>query len=526
MMNLKMMTFNKLFLFFLISANVNSATVKDMNKRIKNIDQEIEQKNTRIKAIDTETSQIEKMIKDTEVEIEKMVQERKEIEEEITVVKKNIDYGRKNLEISEDEHDRKESEFIAKIIAWDKYSKVHRRDLPEKVILMKNYREVLYGDLQRMGYIEKVTGNIKESQDKIEAEKIKLDKLESQLKENARRMDAKKEEQNKLKEKLQVEKKGHQSSIEKLKKEKQRISKEIERIIIENARKAAEKAAREKAAREKAAREKAARERAEREKAAREKAAREKAAREKAAREKAARERAEREKAIREKAAREKAAREKAAREKAAREKAAREKAAQEAEAKKNSAKPSENKPKTPTKPVEVSIVVDTSDIELEEKREIEKIREEEKQELREIKAAATVDMQKISNPEAYKRTGKTIKPLNGPIVVYFRQKKAGVVESNGIEIRGKVGNPIVAAKAGTVIYASNFEGLGKVVMIDYGGGMIGVYGNLLAIKVGYNSKVSAGQTIGVLGLSSEKEPNLYYELRANLRAIDPLPTF
>ena len=486
MMNLKMTTFNKLFLFFLISANVNSATVKDMNKRIKNIDQEIEQKNTRIKAIDTETSQIEKKIKDTEVEIEKMAEERKEIEEEITVVKKNIDYGRKNLEISVDEHDRKESEFIAKIIAWDKYSKVHRRDLPEKVVLMKNYREVLYGDLQRMGYIEKVTGNIKENQDKIEAEKIKLDKLENQLKENARRMDAKKEEQKKLKEKLQVEKKGHQTSIEKLKKEKQRISKEIERIIIENARKAAEKAAKEKAAREKAEREKAARERAEREKAIREKAAREKAAREKVAREKAAK----------------------------------------EAEAKKNSAKPSENKPKTPTKPVEVPIVVDTSDIELEEKREIEKIREEEKQELREIKAATTVDMQKISNPEAYKRIGKTIKPLNGQIVVYFGQKKAGVVESNGIEIRGKVGNPIVAAKAGTVIYASNFEGLGKVVMIDYGGGMIGVYGNLLAIKVGYNSKVSAGQTIGVLGLSSEKEPNLYYELRANLRAIDPLPTF
>ena len=486
MMNLKITTFSKLFLFFLISANVNSTTVKDMNKRLKNIDQEIQKKNTRIKAIDTETSQIEKKIKDTEVEIEKMAQERKEIEEEITIVKKNIDYGRKNLEISEDEHNRKESEFIAKIIAWDKYSKVHRKDLPEKVILMKNYREVLYGDLQRMGYIEKVTGNIKENQDKIETEKIKLDKLEAQLRENARKMDAKKEEQKKLKEKLQVEKKDHQSSIEKLKKEKQRISKEIERIIIENARKAAEKAAKEKAERERIAREKAARE----------------------------------------KAAREKAAREKAAKEKAERERIAREKAAKEAEAKKNSTKPSDNKIKTPTKSVEVPIVVDTSDIELEEKRELEKLKEEEKQELKEIKATSTVNMQKISNPEAYKRIGKTIKPLNGQIVVYFRQKKAGVVESNGIEIRGKVGNPVVAAKGGTVIYASNFEGLGKVVMIDYGEGMIGVYGNLLAIKVGYNSRVSAGQTIGVLGLSSEKEPNLYYELRANLRAIDPLPTF
>ncbi len=468
MMNLKtkMKTINKLLLFLLVSANINSATVKDMNKRLKNIDKEIEKKNTRIKAIDTETSKIEKMIKDTEVEIEKMEQERKDIEDEIKIVKKNIDYGRKNLEISEDEHNRKESEFIAKIIAWDKYSKVHHKDLAEKVVLMKNYREVLYGDLQRMGYIEKITGNIKEVNDKIEADKAKLDKLEVQLRENARKMDAKKEEQKKLKEKLQVEKKGHQSSIEKLKKEKQRISKEIERIIIENARKAAEKAAREKAAREKAAREKAARERA--------------------------------------------------AKEKAIREKAAREKAAREAEAKKN-------KSKTSTKP----ITVDTKDIELEEIRELEKLKEQEKQEIRETRiTTTTVDMPKISNPEAYKRIGKTIKPLNGQIVVYFGQKKAGVVESNGIEIKGKVGNPIVAAKSGTVIYANNFQGLGKVVMIDYGEGMIGVYGNLLATKVGFNSRVSAGQTIGVLGLSSEKEPNLYYELRANLRAIDPLPTF
>lgn len=458
MMNLKtkMKTINKLLLFLLVSANINSATVKDMNKRLKNIDKEIEKKNTRIKAIDTETSKIEKMIKDTEVEIEKMEQERKDIEDEIKIVKKNIDYGRKNLEISENEHNRKESEFIAKIIAWDKYSKVHHKDLAEKVVLMKNYREVLYGDLQRMGYIEKITGNIKEVNDKIEADKAKLDKLEVQLRENARKMDAKKEEQKKLKEKLQVEKKGHQSSIEKLKKEKQRISKEIERIIIENARKAAEKAAREKAARERAAKEKA------------------------------------------------------------IREKAAKEKAAREAEAKKN-------KSKISTKP----ITVDTKDIELEEIRELEKLKEQEKQEIRETRiTTTTVDMPKISNPEAYKRIGKTIKPLNGQIVVYFGQKKAGVVESNGIEIKGKVGNPIVAAKSGTVIYANNFQGLGKVVMIDYGEGMIGVYGNLLATKVGFNSRVSAGQTIGVLGLSSEKEPNLYYELRANLRAIDPLPTF
>ena len=410
MMNLKMMKTKTILTFFLLSTSIYPASnsVKDMNKRLKNIDKEIEKKNTRIKAIDTETSKLEKMIKELEDEIKKLEHERKEIEDEITVVKKNIDYSKKNLEISEVEHDRKESEFVAKIIAWDKYSKIHRKEIDEKVLLTKNYREMLHGDLQRMGHIEKVTGSIKEVKEKIEAEKRKLDRLEAELRENLRKSDAKKEEQKKLKEKLQIEKKGHQSSIEKLKKEKQRISKEIERIIRENARRAAEKAAREKAAREAA-----------------------------------------------------------------------------------------KNKGKGKGKGSGGTKVTTT-----------------------------TVDMPKISNPEAYKSIGKTIKPLNGQIVVYFGQKKAGVVESNGIEIKGKLGNPVVASKAGTVIYANAFQGLGKVVMIDYGGGIIGVYGNLLAIKVGLNSKVSAGQTIGVLGLSSDKEPNLYYELRANLRPIDPIPTF
>ena len=411
-MTLKKMKTKTILTFFLLSASIYPASnsVKDMNKRLKNIDKEIEKKNTRIKAIDTETSKLEKMIKELEEEIKKLEHEREEIEDEITVVKKNIDYSRKNLEISEVEHGRKESEFVAKIIAWDKYSKIHGKDIDEKVLLTKNYREMLHGDLQRMGHIEKVTGSIKEVKEKIEAEKRKLDRLEAELKENLRKSDAKKEEQKKLKEQLQVEKKGHQSSIEKLKKEKQRISREIERIIRENARRAAEKAAREKAAREAA-----------------------------------------------------------------------------------------KNKGKSAGKGKGSGETKVTT---------------------------TTVDMPKISNPEAYKRIGKTIKPLNGQIVVYFGQKKAGVVESNGIEIKGKLGNPVVASKAGTVIYADAFQGLGKVVMIDYGGGIIGVYGNLLAIKVNINSKVSSGQTIGVLGLSSDKEPNLYYELRANLRPIDPIPTF
>lgn len=381
-----------IIIFLLLAFFSYSSSINDMNTRIKNIDKEIQKKNTRIKNIDTETYNLEKKIGILENEIKKIEDERIEIEKEINIVKRNIDYGEKNLEISDRELSKKELEYIAKIIAWDKFSKVYGKQLENKVVLKKNYRKILHGDLQRMEYIEVVSGNIKEVKEKIENEKKKLDKLKKQLLENAKQSDLKKEEHKKLINKLNIEKKRHQSSIAKLNKEKERISKEIEKIIKENIK-----------------------------------------------------------------------------------------------------------------------------------KKELE---EQKKKGQKSSKISTNLVETKLTNAEAYKKIGKTIQPVKGNIVVYFKDKKVGLVESNGIEIKAKVGANIVSAKAGQVIYADKFQGLGKVVMIDYGDNIIGVYGNLIAIKVSLNSNVKAGQTIGVLGLSNEKRPNLYYELRVNLRPIDPLPTF
>ncbi|MDY4011296.1 MAG: peptidoglycan DD-metalloendopeptidase family protein [Fusobacterium gastrosuis] len=403
-----MRNLSTILLFLSLSLTIIGAdSINTMNKKIKNIDQEIQKKNTRIKNINTETSKLEVSIKSLEEEIKKMETEREEIEKEIDIVKKNIDYGEKNLDISSQEHGRKELEYVAKILAWDKYAKVHNKELEKNILLRKNYREILHGDLQRMEYIEKITVSIKEVKEKIEVEKKKLDKLRNELAENSRKSDLKKEEHKKLIQKLNIEKKGHQSSITQLQKEKQRIAREIERIIKERIRRQQEEQRRKQL----------------------------------------------------------------------------------EAERKKQqqSGKTGKTSTSTTTKP----------------------------------KPQPT-----ITSSAAYKKIGKTIKPVDGQIVVYFREKKAGIVESNGIEIKGKVGANVVAAKSGQVIYADKFQGLGRVVMIDYGNSIIGVYGNLIATKVSVNSNVSAGQSIGALGLSSDKEPNLYYELRVNLRAIDPLPTF
>lgn len=346
--------------------------VSDMKKKIKNIDKQISVKNTRIKTIDVEKVAISKQIEQLKKEIEENNRKREEIQQEIQEVTRNIEYGGKNLVVSQKELDGKKLQYDAKMIHWSRYYLSHARDVEEKPLVKRNFKALLYNDLERMGKIQTVQGDIKTVKKQIEAERAKLNRLQISLAENIAEGDRKQKQKNELIAKLNQEKKTHQGSIQKLQQEKKRIAKQIEQII----------------------------------------------------------------------------------------------------------------------------------------------------------RARAKVDKTVVKKSVAYSKIGKTLKPVDGPIVVRYGQKKAGEVSSNGIEIKARMGATIKAATGGTVIYAANFQGLGKVVMIDYGYNTIGVYGNLVSLKVGDKQKVSKGQVIGILGVSSDGEPNLYYELRFNLQPVDPVPTF
>lgn len=50
--------------------------------------------------------------------------------------------------------DRKKLEFKAKIIAWNRYSKEKEEEIVAEAILRKNFKNLLYGDLQKMEYIK------------------------------------------------------------------------------------------------------------------------------------------------------------------------------------------------------------------------------------------------------------------------------------------------------------------------------------------------------------------------------------
>ncbi|WP_297598097.1 peptidoglycan DD-metalloendopeptidase family protein [uncultured Cetobacterium sp.] len=142
--------------------------------------------------------------------------------------------------------------------------------------------------------------------------------------------------------------------------------------------------------------------------------------------------------------------------------------------------------------------------------------------EIEKIIKARSVTNKNIKLNTAVINLGKFFKPVSGKTVVKFKEKKNGEVVSNGIEIEAKMGAKVKAAMSGKVIYADKFQGLNSVVMIDYGYNTIGVYGNLIAVGVRLNQKINKGQDIGVLGLTTEGEANLYYEVRFNLKPINP----
>jgi murein DD-endopeptidase MepM/ murein hydrolase activator NlpD len=87
-----------------------------------------------------------------------------------------------------------------------------------------------------------------------------------------------------------------------------------------------------------------------------------------------------------------------------------------------------------------------------------------------------------------------------------------------GIDIAGKMGNPIFAADHGVVVYAGwNNFGYGEMIVIDHGSGWQTLYAHLSVINVGCGQEVYQGDTIGLMGSTGQSTgPHLHFEMRSD----------
>lgn len=92
-----------------------------------------------------------------------------------------------------------------------------------------------------------------------------------------------------------------------------------------------------------------------------------------------------------------------------------------------------------------------------------------------------------------------------------------------GIDVAADTGTPVVAAKAGYIVYAGWWGGYGYTVMIEHGQGYSTLYAHLSDYVAAKGDYVAAGKLIGYVGNTGYSTgPHLHFEIRHHGEPINP----
>ncbi len=110
--------------------------------------------------------------------------------------------------------------------------------------------------------------------------------------------------------------------------------------------------------------------------------------------------------------------------------------------------------------------------------------------------------------------------PSEGVIVSGFSPSKG----KKGLDIRGKLGQSVIAAASGNVVYSGNgLIGYGNLVIIKHNDTYLSAYGHNRHLLVKEGSTVKQGQKIAEMGDSGKEGVILHFEIRRDGKPVNPL---
>ena len=109
--------------------------------------------------------------------------------------------------------------------------------------------------------------------------------------------------------------------------------------------------------------------------------------------------------------------------------------------------------------------------------------------------------------------------PVEGKVLSGFDDAK-----NKGLDLSGKMGQDILAAGAGKVMYAgSGIRGYGNLVIIKHSTNLLSAYAHNKTILVKEGQTITKGQKIAEMGNSDSDSVKLHFEIRLQGKPVDPL---
>lgn len=123
------------------------------------------------------------------------------------------------------------------------------------------------------------------------------------------------------------------------------------------------------------------------------------------------------------------------------------------------------------------------------------------------------------------KAKGSLVFPVVGEVDgLYGEHRTPGGTARRGITVRTRYQAQVVAPFGGLVVFADQFRGYGRLLIIEHSGGYHTLLAGLGRIDAGVGQSIKAGEPIGTMGRPEDGKPTLYVELRRRGQPIDPLP--
>lgn len=111
--------------------------------------------------------------------------------------------------------------------------------------------------------------------------------------------------------------------------------------------------------------------------------------------------------------------------------------------------------------------------------------------------------------------------PARGRLVSGFSLAPGG---NRGIDITGTLGEPVLAAAAGKVVYSgSGLRGYGNLIIIKHNDNFLSAYAYNKKLLVKEGAFVKTGQQIALMGRNNAGQVMLHFEIRINGKPVNPL---